>query len=121
MRFIFDCEDTVCLPVVYKLVDEIKPFIDKVKTVEVSEKDTASGKKNMLKSVLENIMVKYPAETSKLLAKLWILEKGESAPNVFKTLATLFSNEVAIDFFTSVLPSLLQISREVSPLLTSQK
>ena len=63
------------------------------------------------------MMVKYPADTGKMFARLWILDDGEKAPNTFKTMATLFSNEVAIDFFTSVLPSLLQLSKEVSPLL----
>jgi hypothetical protein len=116
MRFLFDCEDAICLPMAYKLVDEIKPFIDKVKDIEVDD-NTTKGRKNVLKKVLENVMVKYPAETGELLSKLWVLEEGEKAPNTFKTLATFFSNEVAIDFFTSVLPSLLQLSKSISPLL----
>ena len=117
MRFIFDCEDEVCLPMAYKLVDKFKPFIDKVKNVDVKE---GANRKETLKKVFENIMVKYPKDTSGILAKLWVLEKGENAPNAFKTMATVFSNEVAIDFFTSVLPSLLQLSRSISPLLKSQ-
>lgn len=117
-RFIFDCEDEVCLPAAYRLVDEIKPFVDKVKNINIDEKEVNGEKKAVLKKVLENIMVKYPADTGKMFAKLWILEDGEKAPNTFKTMATLFSNEVAIDFFTSVLPSLLQLSKEVLPLLS---
>jgi hypothetical protein len=116
MRFLFDCEDVICLPMAYKLVDEIKPFIDKVKDIEVDD-NTTKDRKTVLKKVLENVMVKYPAETGELLSKLWVLEEGEKAPNTFKTLATFFSNEVAIDFFTSVLPSLLQLSKSISPLL----
>ena len=116
MRFLFDCEDAICLPMAYKLVDEFKPFLDKIKDVEVDE-DTAKDRKTVLKKVLENVMVKYPAETGELLSKLWVLDEGEKAPNTFKTLATFFSNEVAIDFFTSVLPSLLQLSKSISPLL----
>ena len=116
-RFIFDCEDEICLPAAYRLVDEIKPFVDKVKNIDVNENEAKGDKKTVFKKILENIMVKHPADTGKLLAKLWILDEGEKAPNAFKTMATLFSNEVAIDFFTSVLPSLLQLSREVSPLL----
>lgn len=134
MRFLFDCEDVVCLPMAYKLVDEIKPFIDKVKDIEIDE-NTAKDRKTVMKKVLENVMVKYPAETGELLSKLWVLEEIEvpagidengvlifkkeleKAPNTFKTLATFFSNEVAIDFFTSVLPSLLQLSKSISPLL----
>ena len=85
--------------------------------MEMSEEEAKSGRQIVLKKIMENIMVKYPAETGKMFAKLWILEEGEKAPNVFKTTATLFSNEVAIDFFTSVLPSLLHLSKEVSPLL----
>ena len=142
MRFIFDCEDEICLPMAYKLVDEIKPFLDKVKNIDVKE---GEDRKSTLKKVFENIMVKYPKETGALLAKLWVLEevdvpifdkdgnyikddKGnnktkkqtEKAPNAFKTMATVFSNEVAIDFFTSVMPSLLSLSRSISPLLKSQ-
>lgn len=117
MRFLFDCEDEVCLPAAYKLVDEVKPFIDKVKSINVDEKDAKGGSRAAFKKVLENMMVKYPADTSKIFAKLWVLEENESAPNVFKTMATLFSSEVAIDFFTSVLPSLLQLSKSISPLL----
>jgi hypothetical protein len=117
MRFLFDCEDEVCLPVAYKLVGEIKPFLEKVKDIQVEDGAAELSRKEMLSKILENVMVKYPKETGELLAKLWILEDGEKAPNTFKTMSAFFSNEVAIDFFTSVLPSLLQISREFSPLL----
>ena len=120
MRFIFDCEDEICLPAAYRLVDEVKPFIEKMKSVDVGEDDKNLGRKAMLKKVIKNMMVKYPADTGKMFAKLWVLEDGEKAPNTFKTMAALFSNEVAIDFFTSVLPSLLQLSKEVSPLLNKQ-
>lgn len=117
MRFLFDCEDEICLPAAYKLVDKLKPFIDKVKTFDVEEGAEKHDRKTVLRKIAENIMVKYPKETGELLSKLWVLDDGEKAPNTFKTIAILFSNEVAIDFFTSVLPSLLQISKEVSPLL----
>ena len=116
-RFIFDCEDEVCLPAAYRLVDEIKPFVDKIKNIDVDENEANGDRKAVFKKILENIMVKYPADTGKLFAKLWILNNGEKAPNAFKTMAALFSNEVAIDFFTSVLPSLLQLSKGVLPLL----
>ena len=117
MRFLFDCEDEICLPAAYRLVDEVKPYIDKMKVVEVGEDEAKGDRKVVFKKIVENMMVKYPADTGKMFAKLWILDEGEKAPNTFKTMATLFSNEVAIDFFTSVLPSLLQLSKEVSPLL----
>ena len=120
-RFIFDCEDEICLPAAYRLVDEIKPFVDKVKNIDVNENEVNGDRKAVFKKILENMMVKYPADTGKMFAKLWVLGEGEQAPNTFKTMATLFSNEVAIDFFTSVLPSLLQLSREVLPLLNSTK
>lgn len=117
MRFLFDCADEVCLPAAYRLVDEAKPFIDKVKDIELTEEEDKAGRGVAFKKVLENMMVKYPAETGKVFAKLWVLDDGEKAPNAFKTMATLFSNEVAMDFFTSVLPSLLTISKDISPLL----
>ena len=117
MRFLFDCEDEICLPAAYRLVDEVKPYIDKMKAVEVGKDEAKGDRKVVFKKIVENMMVKYPADTGKMFAKLWVLDEGEKAPNTFKTMATLFSNEVAIDFFTSVLPSLLQLSKEVSPLL----
>lgn len=117
MRFLFDCEDEICLPAAYHLVDDVKPFIEKVKTIDADGVELTGDKALNLKLVIENIMVKYPKETGEIFAKLWILEDGEKAPNSFKTMAELFKNEVAIDFFTSVFPSLLQISKEVSPLL----
>ena len=116
-RFIFDCDDEVCLPAAYRLVDEIKPFVDKIKNIDIDENDAKGGRKAAFKKILENMMVKYPTDTGKLFAKLWVLDEGEKAPNAFKTMVTLFSNEVAVDFFTSVLPSLLQLSKGVLPLL----
>ena len=119
MRFIFDCEDEICLPMAYNLVDEFKSFIEKVKEIDFEEGEERSSKE-VLQKVLKNIMVKYPKETGQLMAKLWLLEEDEKAPNTFKTLSAFFSNEVAMDFFTSVLPSLLQISKGISPVLTSK-
>lgn len=116
MQFIFDCKDEICLPKAYALISEIKPFIEKVKDIEVDDKTAENGKKAVLTAILENIMVKYPKETGELLAKLWVLEENEEAPNTFKTMSALFTNEVAIDFFTSVLPSILQISKDFLPL-----
>lgn len=118
MTFLFDCPDEICLPKAYRLADEVKPFIDKIKQVEVKPEEVPD-RKGLFKLMLENMMVKYPRDTGELFAKLWVLEEGESAPNTFKTMATLFANEVAVDFFTSVLPSLLQLSKGVLPLLTS--
>ena len=116
-RFIFDCEDEVCLPAAYKLVGDVKSFVEKMKAVEVSDDETSGGRRVVFKKIVENTMVKHPADTGRLLSKSWIRDEGEKAPNTFKTMSTLFSNEVAIDFFTSALPSLIQLSREVLPLL----
>ena len=119
--FLFDCENEVCLPAAYRLVDDIVPFIDKIKNIEISEEEAKGGRTLIFKKIIENMMVNHPAETGKMFSKLWVLEPGETAPNVFKTMSALFTNEVAIDFFTSVLPSLLRVSKEVLPLLKSQK
>lgn len=116
MRFIFDCEDEVCLPAAYRLIDEIKPFVEKMKAIEVDETDTQS-KASGFKKILENMMVKHPKDTSALLAKLWILDEDEKAPNTFKTMTAFFNSEVAIDFFTSALPSIAELSKTISPLL----
>ena len=90
MRFLFDCEDEICLPKAYYLVDEIKPFIEKVKKIEVDDDLEKTDRKIVFKKVIENIMVKYPKETGELLSKLWVLGEGEKAPNSFKTMGTLF-------------------------------
>lgn len=122
MKFLFDCEDEIALPAAYNLVSDIKPFLEKLAAEGENEGDIADkreARKAKLNRMLKNAMVLHPTDTGKLLAKLWVLEDGETAPNTFKTMATLFANEVAVDFFTSVLPSLLQLSKEVWPLLTS--
>lgn len=116
-RFIFDCEDEVCLPAAYHLVEDAKTFIDKVKQIDISEEEAKLGNKVVLKKLIENMMVKYPAETGKMFSKLWVLEKEEKAPNVFKTMNALFVNEVAVDFFTSALPSLYELLKQALPLL----
>lgn len=120
-KFIFDCDDEICLPAAYNLVDEVQEYIEKMKTVEVNEDKARGDNKTVLKKVLRNMMVKYPKETGRLFAKFWVLDNGEKAPNIFRTMSTLFSNEVAIDFFTSVFPALLQVSKQLSPLLISKK
>ena len=55
MRFLFDCEDEVCMPMAYNLVDDIKPFIDKVKEFEVSEEEA--------KKLQREIILSKPLET----------------------------------------------------------
>ena len=116
MKFLFDCEDEVCLPVAFNLIDDIKKFSEKI-DIKAVENISEKGSAEVLKKILENMMVKHPKETGELFSKLWVLEEGEKAPNVFKTMSTFFSSEVAIDFFTSVLPSILQISKSFSSLL----
>lgn len=120
MRFIFDCEDEILLPAMYHLAGEIKPFVEKMKTVEV-EDNIIGDRKSIFKKIIENMMVNFPSDTSKLMSKLWYLEENEKAPNTIKTMTVLLTNEVAIDFFTSVLPSLLTVSNMVSPLLNQKK
>lgn len=116
MRFLFDCEDEICLPIAFNLIDDIKEFVNKIDVKDVENVD-GKGANERLKKIIENMMVKYPKDTGELFAKLWVLDEGEKAPNSFRTLSALFTNEVAIDFFTSVIPSILQISKSISPLL----
>ena len=121
MKFLFDCEDEILLPRMYALIDEIKPFIDTMKSIKVDEKEVENGKIGAFKAIAEKLMVKAPKETSKMLSKLWVLEGEEKAPNAIATMSAIFKSEVAIDFFTSVLPSLLQISNAFLPQLTFKK
>lgn len=142
MKFLFDCEDEIALPAAYNLVSDIKPFLVKLAAEGESEGDIADkreARKAKLNRMLKNALVLHPADTSNLLAKMWILEEievpvlgkdgkpaldkagnaitrkeKEKAPNAFKTMSTLFVNEVAVDFFTSVMPSLLAISKQAS-------
>lgn len=116
MRFLFDCEDEICLPIAFNLIDDIKKFVNKIDVKDVENVDGNKANER-LKKIIENMMVKYPKDTGELFAKLWVLDEGEKAPNSFRTMSALFTNEVAIDFFTSVMPSILQISKSISPLL----
>lgn len=118
MKFIFDCEDEICLPAAYRIVDEAKPFIDKIKVIDIGDEQGNTERKHIVKKIIENLMVKYPSDTGQMLKKLWVLEDGETAPNAFKTINELVSNEVAIDFFTLALPSLLKITSGISRALT---
>jgi hypothetical protein len=120
MKFLFDCDDEILLPNMYALIDEIKPFIDTMKSINVDEKEAENGKNNAFKTIMKKLMVEAPKETSKMLSKLWVLEEGEKAPNAFKTMTAIFESEAAIDFFVSALPSLLQILKGLSPLLTAE-
>lgn len=110
-QFLFNCSDDIALPAAYGLIDEAKKYVDKIKSIDVGSNDRTEA----FMQVLRNMLVKYPSETSKMLSRLWILDQGETAPNAFETLGTLFSNEVAINFFTSVVPSILSLSSAVSP------
>ena len=120
MRFIFDCEDEILLPRMYTLIDEIKPFIEVMKNIEIDEKEADKDKIGSFKTIVRKMMVEAPSETSKMLSRLWVLEENEKAPNAIATMSAVFKSEVAIDFFTSALPSLLQISNVFFPQLTSK-
>ena len=113
MRFLFDCEDEIALPAAYRLVGDLKPYIEKIKEVDVPD-NVEKTRKVVFGYIVENMMVNYPKETGEIFAKLWILDDGEKAPNAFKTAAVLLKNEVAVDFFTSVVPSMLQLSNVIS-------
>lgn len=115
MRFIFDCEDEIALPAAYGVIDRLSTYINKIKDIDVEGE--ATTRREAFKAVLENAMVKYPKETSELLARLWVLDEGEKAPNAFVTITVLVGSEVAINFFTSVVPSIVQISSVISPKL----
>lgn len=112
MKFLFDCEDKILLPRAYQLIDDIKPFIDKMKTVEISDEEAAKDGK--MQTIIKNMMVHYPEETSALLAKLWVLNKGEKTPNALKTVTAIIKSDSAMDFFTSALPFLAQMSAALS-------
>lgn len=115
MKFLFDCDDEIALPAAYNLVSDIKPFLEKLAAEGENEgaiADKREARKAKLNRMLKSAMVLHPTDTGKLLAKLWVLDEGEKAPNAFRTMATLLSNEVAVDFFTSVMPSLLMLSKQ---------
>lgn len=113
MVFLFDCDnDEILLPRAYDLIDDSKAFIELMRKTEV--KDEEVDDKAALKIVLENMLKKHPAETSKFLKRFWILDKGEKAPNALKTIITLLTSEGANDFFTSAVPFLAAFSKNVS-------
>ena len=113
MVFLFDCDnDEILLPRAYDLIDDSKAFIELMRKTEVKDEEVDS--KTAPKIVLENMLKKHPAETSKFLKRFWILDKGEKAPNALKTIITLLTSEGANDFFTSVVPFLAAFSKNVS-------
>ena len=112
MVFLFDCDnDEILLPRAYDLIDDSKAFIELMRKTEVKDEEVED--KEALKIVLENMLKKHPAETSKFLKRFWILDKGEKAPNAIKTIITLLTSEGANDFFTSVVPFLATFSKNV--------
>ena len=113
MVFLFDCDnDEILLPSVYDLIDNSKAFIERMRETEVKDEEVDS--KAALKIVLENMLKKHPAETSKFLKRFWILDKGEKAPNALKTITAFLKSEGANDFFPSVVPFLAAFSKNVS-------
>ena len=108
MRFIFDCEDKVLLPFLYDFAEDVSAFLAKTKLLEIRKiRDEGldvkeQGKKNF-KAMLKRICKEYPDETGELLAKLWVLDEGETAPNVIITLGKVLTNKQVIDFFTSLM------------------
>lgn len=110
MTFLFNCEDEILLPRAYDLIDELKGFIELMKKTEISESDISENKSENAKFIIKNLMKEHPKETSEMLKKFWVLDKGEKSPNALKTMSEFFTNETAMNFFTSALPSLLQIS-----------
>ena len=113
MVFLFDCDnDEILLPRAYDLIDDSKAFVELMRKTEGRDGEVDS--KAALKIVLENMLKKHPAETSAFLKRFWILDKGEKAPNAFKTIITLLTSEGANDFFTSLVPFLATFSKNVS-------
>lgn len=108
MRFIFDCEDEILLPFTYDFSEDVAKFLKETKVLEIRKnKDEGldvkeQGKKN-LKAMFKRVSQEYPKETSELLAKLWVLEEGEKAPNAIATLTKVFTNKDILDFFTSLM------------------
>lgn len=108
MKFIFDCGDEILLPFTYDFSEDVEKFLKETKVLEIRKNRDADldlktqGKKN-LKDMLKRLCKEYPKETGELLAKLWVLEEGEKAPNAFTTLTKVFSNKDVMDFFTSLM------------------
>lgn len=108
MRFIFDCEDKVLLPFLYDFAEDVANFLAKTKLLEIRKiRDEGldvkeQGKKN-IKAMLKRVCKEYPADTGKLLAKMWVLDEGETAPNAIVTLGKVLTNKQVIDFFTSLM------------------
>ena len=107
-EFIFDCEDEILLPFTYDFSEEVEKFLKLTKVLNIRQNRDASlslkeqGKKN-LKDMFRRVSKEYPKETSELLAKLWVLEEGEKAPNAFTTFTKIIANKDVLDFFTSLM------------------
>lgn len=108
MKFIFDCEDEILLPFTYDFSEDVEKFLKLTKVLDIRKNRDASipreeqGKKN-LKDMFRRVSKEYPKETSELLAKLWVLEGGEKAPNALTTFTKIITNKDVLDFFTSLM------------------
>lgn len=115
MKFLFDCDDNLlALPAAYGMIDRLTGYLKKIRDIDVGG-EPPETRTEAFKAVLENAMVKYPKDTSEILARLWLLDEGEQTPNAFVTLAALLNSKTAIDFFTSVVPSIVSISNAILP------
>lgn len=108
MKFIFECEDEILLPFTYDFADKAEAYFKKTKLLDIRKEKTEGlditeqGKKN-LKAMLKKMCKEYPRETGDLLAKLWVLDEGEKAPNAFKTMTKVLTNKDVLNFFSSLM------------------
>lgn len=108
MKFIFECEDEILLPFTYDFSVEVEAFLKKTNVLSVRKNHDASltrrenGVKN-LKEMFRVVAKDFPKETSELLARLWVLDEGETAPNAITTFTKIMTNKDILDFFTSLM------------------
>ncbi len=109
MKFAFDCENEVLLPFLYDFAQDAGDFLKKTGVLEIRKRQppegvtpAEQGKKN-LEEMLKVLCKDYPKEVGALSDRMWILEEGEKAPNVFATVARILSSREVIDFFMSLM------------------
>ena len=122
MQFLFDGEDKVILPQVYRLIKKVKQYFELIKQIDVDANQVdAKDTMAVFDAIMENALAKYPEETADFFAQFWVLDEGETAPNCFVTIPEIISNKKAMNFFTRALPSLVTISKGCLELLTPKK
>lgn len=109
MKFAFDCENEVLLPFLYDFAQDAGDFLKKTGVLEIRKRQPPEGVtaaeqgKENIKEMLKVLCKDHPKEFGALADRLWVLEKGEKAPNALVTMAKIITSQDVMNFFISLM------------------